>query len=40
MAVTQELGSITVQDLHGEPYRLGDAWSGRPVVLMFIRHFG
>lgn len=34
------LADLTVRDTRGRPYRLGDAWSEKPVVLLFARHFG
>ncbi len=34
------LGEIELDDWRGERVRLGDLWSERPVVLVFIRHFG
>lgn len=34
------LGDLTVLDLEGRPFRLGDRWTEGPVVLAFIRHFG
>ena len=35
-----QLESATVLDLQGEPQRLGDLWRDRPVVLVFLRHYG
>ena len=29
-----------VEDLDGERHRLGSLWRERPVVLVFLRHFG
>lgn len=40
MTVNERLAPIQVLDLDGAPYRLGDAWSERTAVLLFIRHFG
>ena len=34
------IGSSIVLDPDGKEYRLGDAWETKPVVLVFIRHFG
>jgi len=34
------LADVRLQDSHGTFRRLGDAWSDRPVVLVFLRHFG
>lgn len=38
--VSEELANATVYDPAGKEYRLGDSWISRPVVLIFIRHFG
>lgn len=38
--VPQELADAVVLNTQGEQYRLGDSWKTRPVVLVFIRHFG
>jgi hypothetical protein len=40
MSLTKKLGAIEVLDPQGEVVRLGDLWRERPVVLVFIRHFG
>jgi len=37
---THALAETTVSDLEGNPVRLGDLWSERPIVLLFLRHFG
>ena len=34
------LGRIEVQDPDGRPHALGSLWRRKPVVLVFIRHFG
>jgi len=34
------LSEITLLDVDGSPHRLGDLWATRPVVLVFLRHFG
>jgi hypothetical protein len=34
------LAPIEVLDPEGNAVRLGGVWSRRPVVLVFIRHFG
>lgn len=36
----QPLESIEIVDADGEPVRVGSAWSERPALLVFIRHFG
>lgn len=34
------LGDLTLLDADGNPHRIGDLWRDRPVVLVFLRHFG
>jgi hypothetical protein len=34
------LAAIELRDSTGAPRRLGDLWAERPVVLVFLRHFG
>jgi hypothetical protein len=34
------LSDVEVLDPAGAPFRLGAVWRDRPVVLVFIRHFG
>lgn len=34
------LRDVELTDATGTPHRLGDLWSDRPVVLVFLRHFG
>ena len=36
----RDLASVELQDLQGRPVRLGDTWEERPVVLVFLRHYG
>ncbi len=36
----KKLGGLDVLDADGSTVRLGDFWKDRPVVLVFIRHFG
>lgn len=36
----RRLSGIELHDWQGVPRRLGDFWKERPVVLVFIRHFG
>ena len=35
-----ELAEIIVQDTEGRDIRVGDLWRERPVVLVFVRHYG
>ncbi len=34
------LADLTLDAADGNPVRLGDLWAARPVVLVFLRHFG
>lgn len=34
------LRDLEALDTKGETVRLGDLWADRPVVLVFVRHFG
>ena len=34
------LGKVTLIDAAGERKQLADLWADRPVVLVFLRHFG
>jgi len=34
------LGDIELPDADGRVHRLGELWGERPVVLVFLRHFG
>jgi hypothetical protein len=34
------LADVTLADPDGTPHRLGDYWADRPVILVFLRHFG
>ena len=40
MSVADRLTGIEVLDAEGSPVRLGALWAERPVLLLFIRHFG
>lgn len=40
MNVTTKLAPIVLEDVDGHQVRLGSLWEKRPVVLVFIRHFG
>lgn len=35
-----DLAKLSVLDEHGRTIALGTLWQERPVVLVFIRHFG
>jgi len=34
------LSEVSLVDSGGVSHRLGDLWHDRPVVLVFLRHFG
>jgi hypothetical protein len=34
------LAALVVHDLDGSDVRLGDLWADRPVVLVWLRHYG
>jgi len=40
MDVASRLSGIQVLDTQGQAVTLGALWRERPVVLVFIRHFG
>jgi hypothetical protein len=40
MRIANRLADIELADWKGDVRRLGDFWEDRPVVLVFIRHFG
>ncbi len=40
MHLATRLAPIELSDSRGVPQRLGALWTARPVVLVFIRHFG
>jgi hypothetical protein len=35
-----DLPQLADLELPGQPRRLGDFWAERPVILVFLRHFG
>ena len=37
---TTRLADQVLVDPDGNEHRLGDTWSDRPQVLLFLRHFG
>ena len=39
-ARADELADIVLQDSEGDDVRLGSLWEERPVVLVFLRHYG
>lgn len=36
----ETLSRLVLSDAGGEERALGEYWAGRPVVLVFLRHFG
>jgi hypothetical protein len=38
--IASRLSGIELSDWRGKPEELGRLWQDRPVVLVFIRHFG
>lgn len=40
MRLATRLAPIDLLDVEGAPVRLGSLWAERPVVLVFVRHFG
>ncbi len=40
MSTADALSDLTALDPDGEAVRLGELWRSRPVVLVFLRHFG
>ncbi|HEV2963402.1 MAG TPA: hypothetical protein VG649_16355 [Candidatus Angelobacter sp.] len=37
---SSRLADITLPDCDGQVVRLGSLWSEKPVVLVFLRHYG
>jgi hypothetical protein len=40
MKISERLAAIELPDHLGQPTALGSLWREKPVVLVFIRHFG
>ena len=40
MRLATRLSEIELSDWQGDAHKLGTLWKERPVVLVFIRHFG
>jgi len=40
MRFSTRLSGLELEDSFGETQRLGSYWAARPVVLVFLRHFG
>lgn len=38
--IGDELANLQVLDEGGIPHRLADLWAKRPVLLLWVRHFG
>ena len=39
-AMAKALGAVEVLDEAGKPLQVASLWAERPVVLLFVRHFG
>jgi len=39
-ARADELADVVLEDADGREVRLGSLWEERPVVLVFLRHYG
>ncbi len=40
MRIEERAASVRIRDLHGGEHALQELWRERPVVLVFLRHFG
>ncbi len=40
MDISDALSNLELAGVDGDRVRLGDLWETRPVVLVFLRHFG
>jgi hypothetical protein len=40
MRISNRLSAVELSDWTGEPQNLAVFWQDRPIVLVFIRHFG
>jgi hypothetical protein len=40
VGIARRLKGIELSDWQGESQRVGALWEERPIVLVFIRHFG
>jgi hypothetical protein len=40
MRLPTKLSPIVLRDADGKDVRLGSLWDSRPIVLVFVRHFG
>ena len=40
MNTIRKLAEIELEDDRGDPHGLGTLWREKPVVLVFIRHYG
>jgi hypothetical protein len=38
--VSEALGAAVVRDTDGHARPLGELWSARPAVILWVRHFG
>jgi len=40
MPAADAIKDLTLEDAAGKPVRLGGLYADRPIVLVFLRHFG
>lgn len=40
MTIVDALRDLHVLDLDGEPVQIGSLWAEKPLVLVYVRHFG
>jgi hypothetical protein len=40
MSIPADLAPLSALDLQGQPVLLGSLWATRPVLLVYIRHYG
>ncbi len=38
--IPEGFAAIEVVDAEGRPRQLGEVWTDRPAILLFLRHFG
>jgi hypothetical protein len=36
----RSLEAVSLPDPDGNPHRLGDLWAEKPIIVVFLRHFG
>lgn len=38
--VSEALGRVEIVDTDGKPHQMNELWRDRPVLIMWVRHFG